>query len=353
MDLHRTSCPNTDIYFMFLIWLQFFICAFIIIVAGKKLSLYVDDISEKTGLSKAWAGMILLGVVTSLPEVVTSLTSVTKINAPDLALGNVLGSNIFNLMIIPILDFMYGHDSITSKVSSNHSYILSGAFTLTLSTIVIAGIFINRIVNGLNIFDVGMDSIAIAIICLIGLRLIFKSETETLPHQSIDERTKPIETRKINLARVYLGFIISGILVIASGIWLASIGDRIANITGWGKTFVGSIFLAIVTSFPELVVSLTTLRLGAIDLAFGNIFGSNTFNLFIIPITDIAYRAGVILAFVSRTHILTACLGIFLTCIAIIGLSLRKKKTFLNLSWDTIIMVLSYLFGTYMLFRLR
>lgn len=92
---------------MLLIWLQFFISAVIIIIAGTKLSLYADVISERTGLSKAWIGMILLGVVTSLPEVATSVASAVKINAPDLAFGNIFGSNMINLFIIPLTDVAY------------------------------------------------------------------------------------------------------------------------------------------------------------------------------------------------------------------------------------------------------
>ncbi len=347
---------------MFLIWLQFFISAVIIIIAGAKLSLYANVISERTGLSKAWIGMVLLGVVTSLPELATSLASAVRINAPDLALGNVLGSNIFNLMIIVLLDFLYKSGSITSKANTNRAHIFSATLTLLLSTVVIAGIFINSKVAVLNIGNFGLDSIMIAIIYIIGMRLIFKFETEKLSAQAMDKqpvffRYKPLHhsyggNMGLTLSKSYVGFIVAAILVISSGIWLAGVGEEIAKATGWGRTFVGTILLAIVTSFPELVVSVTALRLGSIDLAFGNIFGSNMLNLFIIPITDIAYRAGAILTFVSQTHILTACLGIFLTCVVIIGLIRREKKSILHLSWDTIVMVLGYLFGTYMLFRL-
>ena len=338
---------------MFLIWLQFFISTVIIIIAGTKLSLYADVISERTGLSKAWIGMILLGVVTSLPEVATSLTSAVKIDAPDLALGTVLGSNTFNLMIIVLLDFLHKPGSITSRTNTESSHILPATLALILSTIVVASIFINSKVNVLSIGNIGIDSIAIALIYIIGMRLVFKSVAKELPPQLMDKELTLLRHKGLTLSGAYLGFIIAAVLVVGSGIWLAGIGEEIAKATGWGRTFVGTIFLAIVTSFPEVVVSVAALRLGSIDLAFGNIFGSNTFNLFIIPITDIAYRAGGILAFVSQAHILTACLGIFLTCVAIIGLSQRVKKTFLHLGWDTIVMLLSYLLGTYMLFRLR
>lgn len=338
---------------MFLIWLQFFISAIIIIIAGTKLSLYADVISVRTGLSKVWIGMILLGAVTSLPEVATSVTSAVKINALDLSLGNILGSNIFNLMIIVLLDFLYKPGPIISMAVPNRSHIFSATLTLILSVIVIASIFINSKIEVLNIGNIGLDSIAIALIYIIGMRFIFKSEAKKIPAQLMDKEAALFHHKDLTLSRAYLGFIIAAVLVVISGIWLAGVGEEIAKLTGWGRTFVGSIFLAIATSFPEVVVSIAAFRLGSMDLAFGNIFGSNMINLFIIPITDIAYRKGAILAHVSQLHILTAFLGMFLTCIVIIGLMKHAKKTFLNLGWNTIIMVLSYLLGTYMLFRLR
>lgn len=120
--------------------------------------------------------------------------------------------------------------------------------------------------------------------------------------------------------------------------------DVISVRTGLSKVWIGMILLGAVTSLPEAVTSVASVvKINAPDLSLGNILGSNMINLFIIPIADIAYRKGAILAFVSQAHILTACLGIFLTCIVIVGLMKHVKKTFLNLSWDTTVMALSYL----------
>ncbi len=177
---------------------------------------------------------------------------------------------------------------------------------------------------------------------MIGVRLASRFEGKELP-VLIHERP--------DLSRAYMGVIIAAVLVVVSGICLAGTGEEIAKATGWGRTFVGSVFLAIVTSFPEVVVSVAALRLGSIDLAFGNIFGSNMINLFLISLTDVAYRGGAILACVSKVHVLTASLGVFLTGVAIVGLSRRRKNTLFHLGWDTIIMLLGCLLGIYALFK--
>ena len=338
---------------MVIIWLQFFISAAIIIVAGVMLCIYADTISERTKLSKVWIGIILLGIVTSLPELVTSLSSVVKLAAYDLALGNIFGSVNFNLLIIVILDFLYKKASITSKADSNRSHIFSAGCSLILIIIAIVGIIINGRINILNIGNIGIDSILIALVYIVAIRLISRLKTQEVHSQMPSQNSESGIHKKTTLARSCLGFLIASIFVVASGMWLANIGREIACLTGWGQTFVGSIFLAMVTSFPELVVSISALKLGSIDMAFGNIFGSNMINLFIIPIIDIVYRKGAILAFVSQTHIITAMLAVFLTCIVMRGLLRQKKRTFFNLGWDTMIMLVIYLLGNYMLFRAR
>jgi len=289
-----------------------------------------------------------------LPEVATNLASVVQINAPDLALGNVLGSNNFNLMIIVLLDFLYKGGSVIKKAGLKSSHILSAGFTIVLSALVAGGIFISSRADIWSIGNVGVDSIAVGLIYIIGMRLIFNTEVKQGSADSIEKKITLIHSKKPTLSSACLGFVIAASLVVAGAVWLANTGDKIAELTGLGRTFVGSIFLALVTSFPELVVSVTAFKLGSIELAFGNIFGSNMINLFIIPLTDIAYRKAVISASVSQTHILTAFLGIFLTCFVVIGLSCGvNKKVFLNLSRETIAMALSYVLGTYLLFRLK
>ena len=118
----------------------------------------------------------------------------------------------------------------------------------------------------------------------------------------------------------WVGFAISALVVVIGGLWLTGTGDKLAVATGLGRTFVGSIVFAIITSFPEIVTCIAAVRVGAPDLAIANIFGSNMFNLVLIPITDAAYRSGSLLHYVSRTHVITALLGIFLTVAAFLSL---------------------------------
>ena len=335
---------------MLLIWLQFIIGAGIIIIAGTKLCVYADAMSDRLQLSKAFIGVILLGVVTSLPEIVTSLTASIKLNAVDLALGNVLGSNNFNLIIIVILDFLYRQDSITNKARLSRSHIVSAAWSLALLMVVIVSIAVNHRISMARIGNFGIDSLLIAALYIVGIRFLSRFDKGVVTAAQAPE----ISAQKaIPLSRALIGFLIATIFVVVGGIWIAYTCEGIARLTGWGETFVGSIFLAIATSLPEVAVSIAALRIGSVDMSLGNIFGSNMINVVIISLNDAVYLGGALLSLASKNHLLTAFLGVWLTSIAMLGLSSQKKKAVYGLGYDTVLMLASFIVGNYVLFRFR
>ena len=112
------------------VWLQFLLCLTLIGYAGVKLSRYGDVIADKTGLGGTWIGLVLLASVTSLPELVTGISSVAVVKVPEIAVGDILGSCVFNLLIIVILDFLHRGESVYTRTSQGH--ILSAGFGIML-----------------------------------------------------------------------------------------------------------------------------------------------------------------------------------------------------------------------------
>lgn len=90
-----------------MIWAELLVCAALIIGAATVLSRYADSRAEKTGLGRAWTGGLPLAGVTSLPELAAGLSAVTWLDAPNLALGSVLGSCLFNRLLIARMDMAY------------------------------------------------------------------------------------------------------------------------------------------------------------------------------------------------------------------------------------------------------
>ena len=283
-----------------------------------------------------------------MPELVTGVSAAALIDfpaGPDLAMGTLFGSCSLNLVILALLDILHQHSPVLTEASSRH--IVSASWGILLIAIAAGGILIGEGHPGLALGWVGILSIVIFIVYLVGMWRMFRYErSHQLRVQATSSKYKEISART-----VYLRFALAAIAVIAAGIWLSFIGDEIAAATGWGATFVGSLFLAITTSAPELVVTIAALRLGAVDMAIADILGSNMFNIAIVAPVDLFYTQGSILSSVSNSHLITAAVVVVMSLLVAAGLRFRqKRKTFVVISWYALVLIGLYIFGAYALF---
>ena len=245
-----------------MVWLKFLLCVVIILFAGTKLARYGDAIAEKTGLGRIWIGLVLIATITTMPELVTGVSSAALVGLPDLALGTLLGSCLFNLTILALLDVLHRPVPILSQVSLRH--IASAGMGILLIAIAAGGILAGDRFSGLALGWVGISSIVIVIVYLVGTWQMFLFERR---HQLVSLQTALLQYEGVSTKAIYLKFALAAIAVIGAGVWLSLVGDEIAVTTGWGASFVGSLFLAITTSMPELAVAMAALRLGAVDMA--------------------------------------------------------------------------------------
>ncbi len=333
---------------MILLWIAFVICTSVIVYSGTRLSKYGDIIAEKSGIGRAWIGVVLMASVTSLPELVTGISSVTYAGVPDIAVGDVLGSCVFNLLIISILDAMHPISPISSKAYQGH--VLSAGFGILLLSIVTISISMRSHVMSFG--WIGLYTLIFIFIYLISMRLIYFHEKK---HFSVLVREKAIELRyeDISTRTAILNYIVNALFVTTAAVFLPKIGEGIAETTGLGQTFVGNIFIALSTSLPEVVVSISAVKIGALDLAVGNLFGSNIFNIFILALDDIFFIKGPLLSHANQNHIISALSAIIMTSFAIIGLTYRSEKKILFLSWDTIAILLVYITNLILLYMTR
>lgn len=333
-----------------MVWLKYLACLAIILFAGTRLARYGDAISEKTGLGGIWIGLVLIAAITSVPELVTGISSAALVGLPDLAMGTLFGSCLFNLTLLALLDILYRQGPILSKVRLRH--VASAGAGILLIAVAAGSILAGERFSGVRLGWVGVPSIVILILYLVAIRLMFRFE-----------RSHPIQVSEaassryadIPMRTVYLRFTLAAIAVIGAGIWVSFVGDEIADTTGWGTSFVGSLFLAISTSVPELVVTIAALRLGAIDMAVADILGSNMFNIAIIFPVDLFYRQGPILSqprsLMSDAHLITAMVAAAMSLLVIVGLRFRqKRKTFFVISWYALALIGLYILGAYFLF---
>ncbi|SET23165.1 cation:H+ antiporter [Natronincola peptidivorans] len=328
-------------------YLLFMMSAVLVIISGTKISQYGDVIAAKTKLGHGLVGGILIAAATSLPEFVTSITS-ALIDAPDIAIGNVYGSNTFNIMILALVDILHGHGPLTVKVKMNH--ILAGMLGVLLSALGALAILMTQIGRiDLEIGWVSISSIMIFAIYIYGSVLIIRYENKKA-HPEGPEDVEQVDKDSLPLNKAIIGFGLACTIIIWAGMTLSQTGDTIAMQTGLGHTFVGTLLIAATTSLPELVASIAAIKIGAYDMAVGNVFGSNIFNMLIIVVTDMVYYKGSIFAVINIDHTITAMAGIVLSCIAVIGLFYRSNRTFFKVGWDSIFILAFYLLSIYLIF---
>ena len=324
-----------------MIWIEFIVCAALIIWTGSLLSKYGDVIAEKSGFGRAWIGAILIAGVTSLPELASGVSAVAWLDAPNLAAGAVLGSCLFNLALIAMMDLAYQPGRILAKAQDVH--ILSAGLGVLLLGMVALGIFIGPGLNGFGIFGISLLSISIIILYAVGGKMIARLEKERMG-EVLEKEAREGDYAHISARKAYAIFVLSAIVVIGLGIWLASIGDRLSATTGLSRSFVGNLFLAASTSLPEIAASLAAIRLGAIDLAIGNVLGSNLFNIILFFAYDVADGKNNFWAALNNANGFAAVMTMMMTGVVIISLMYRASpKTPYRISWDGISLAMMYL----------
>ncbi|MDD5509897.1 MAG: hypothetical protein PHI12_03670 [Dehalococcoidales bacterium] len=329
-----------------MVWLKFAACIAIILFSGTRLARYGDAISEKTGVGRIWIGLLLLAAITSMPELVTGVSAVALVKLPDLAVGTLLGSCIFNLALIAVMDTIYRPMPILSRVSPSH--IASAASGIMIAAVVAAGIGAGRFFSGVTLGWINLTGILPLLLYLVGIWWVFRSERN---NRAASAQVMPAQYDDLSKKTVYLRFALSAAAIIGAGIWLSFVGEEISTTYSLHTSFVGSLFLAITTSMPELVVTLAALRLGAVDMAVADVLGSNMFNLALITPVDLAYRRGPVLSSVLGAHLVTALLVIVMSLLVIIGIRFRQqRKTFSLVSWYSVALVGLYIFGIYRIF---
>jgi len=155
----------------------------------------------------------------------------------------------------------------------------------------------------------------------------------------------------ITLHQAGARYTVAAVAVVAAGSILPFIAADLADLMGWSRSFVGTQFVAAVTSLPELTVTFAALRLGAIDMAIANLLGSNLFNIAILAIDDVFYLPGPLLADVSPVHAVTALSAIAMSAVVLIGLLTRARKRIGGVvSWPALALVAIYLLNSYALY---
>jgi cation:H+ antiporter len=329
-------------------WLQLAACAAVILAAGSQLSRYGDVIARLTGLGGSWIGLVLVASVTSLPELVTGVSSVTMADVPDIAVGNILGACVLNLGMMVVLDALHRRASIYSVASQGH--VLGASFGIVMLGIVIAGLLVGE-VTGWHVRHLSYFSVALFLLYLVAVRTIYQYE-QGAQRAAVEAEAELRPLPDITLRQALLRYGAAAAVVVAAALWLPFAADRLATAMGWSDSFVGTLLVALTTTLPELTVTVAAVRIGALDLAIGNLVGSNLFNLAILALDDLLYVKGPLLSAVTPGHALTATAAVLMAAALIVALVARPQARLLNsVSWASVAIAFVFLLNAWLQFR--
>ncbi|HLE78751.1 MAG TPA: hypothetical protein VI687_00020 [Candidatus Limnocylindrales bacterium] len=323
-------------------WIAIFLLAGgFVVVAGTVLARSGDEIATRTGLGGLLVGMLLLAGATSLPEVATDVSAALE-GAPDLAVGDLFGSSMANMAILAIIDLVH-RGRVWPGVGIGHARLAAVAIGLT--SVALLGILVP---SGISIGWVGLDTVLIVAAYVAAAAWMSRSRGEgRRTRDGSGEILAPIGWSGPEEARHSLRYEVArfggaALVILVAAPFLALSGKGIADATGVGQTFVGALLLAVTTSLPELVASLAAIRIGAYDLAVGNLFGSNALNMTILFAADAAYAPGPILAAVAPAQVVAGVGAILLMAIALAAVVHGTRTRIRRLEPDAFVVLVAY-----------
>ena len=321
-----------------MVWVVFLVTALAIVLAGMALARNAAVIADRTGLGQVWVGAILLAAVTSLPELVTGSAAVLR-GTPELATGSVFGSNMANMALLGLLGLVYTRRRVMQSEAPGMVLTASTAIVMTA----VASLFIvARLEFSLGWLSIG--SVALVAVLLANAFLMrghgeSTAQPDVVPLATVARAEEPP-------LRVAVGwFAAATVVIIAAGPFLVGSAEEIAELMGVSNTFFGVLGLAMATSLPELSTSVAAVRLGAIDLAVGNLFGSNVANMIILAWLDVIHVQGPLLESIDMSNAVAGTVAVLLMAVGLREMIFRTERRRLPFDPAAAVILAGYVLG--------
>ncbi|MEC9446850.1 MAG: hypothetical protein VYC59_08780 [Chloroflexota bacterium] len=290
--------------------------ACVVVFCGAKLAVYGDVLATLTGWGRLFVGSLLMAFATSLPELSANVSAV-RLDPPnpELALGDILGSNMLNIFILAAVALGFGAKRFLVSVAPEQGYLIVAASVLTGLALLLGGLGIS-----VSLWEVGLSSVVLIVVFIIGMWVVYK----TRPQDGNEYDSEPL----MGLGRAWalFGLVAAGVLV--SGFFLAWSADQIAEITGIASSTLGILLMAVVTSMPEISSTIAAARMGAADLGVAGLYGSCAFNISILFFSDIFFRDGIVVNHMQSGHFVAGgvAVGMMLLGLALVLAHRRLRQ---------------------------
>ncbi|QEG01320.1 putative calcium/sodium:proton antiporter [Stieleria maiorica] len=320
--------------------------------AGTKLSKYVDLIADRTGLGKAFAGALLLGGATSLPELATTLTASSS-GAAELAGTNLLGGVVMQIAVLGLIDAFVLRGQPLTLFSPRSSLLMAGIMLIGLVAMASAAVTSGELYSWKGI---GIWPIALFAAYLLSMGVIYRYEGDPRweprgeiaqpPESARDLKDAHRDAFKgVSMARLVASFLLASLVVLVGGFLVARAGETISEQTGIGQSIIGATLVALATSLPEVSTTYSAARFGAYSMAAANILGTNSLEIALFLPAELAYREGPIFDAMQPPVAFLGALGILVTCLYLWGILERRDRTILGMGVDSFAVLTVYAGG--------
>lgn len=291
--------------------LEYIVVASLVVFCSIKASKYIDLLDKTTKLSGAFLGGVLLSAVTSLPELFTSISAVSLLSKPSLCIGNILGSDLFNITVLSLAALCCIKHFSKARISKGN--ILVTVFVLLIYIALLLNMF--NILN-FEIATVNIVSIAVVLLYAFGVRYLASDNSGS---------SKEDEEVKLSTKQIVVRFTLSSVAIVILSILMTYITDDLATKYNIGAGLAGAIFLGVATSLPEVSSTIALIRMRNFNIAVGNIVGSNLFNFLILCVADILCFGQSVYDYSDAKVVGLLEFGLFATVAALPMLYSRKK----------------------------
>lgn len=328
--------------------LVFVLAAIVIAVVGVIMTKIADKLAAKTGLGEAIVGAIFLGGSTSLPGIITSVSTAAG-NHPQLAISNALGGIAAQTAFLGLADIVYSQ--------ANLEYAAASATILSQGTLLITFLVLPLMAiatPAITLWQIHPVSFILPIAYVFGLRLLSSTKEKPMwlpkkTSETVSKEEEP-EVNQVSLTSLGIRFAMCAVAVGVAGYVVAESGVAIVESTSVSESIVGGLFTAVSTSLPELVTSIAAVQQGALTLAVGGILGGNSFDVLFMAFADFAYRKGSIYHALTQSQSFIIALTILMTSILLLGLIRREKYGIGNIGFESFLILVLYLGGFLLLF---
>lgn len=336
---------------------EFILFSIIVWVAGIWLVHSTDAIDSKYKLGSAFGGLLILGVVTSLPEIAIVITAAIQQHY-DIIIGTLLGGIAIQTVVLAIFDYKNGTKHSLSFSAASLTLVLEASFVVLVTAGSLIAIKTPVLIPGTFI---SLASVGIVVLWLIGLWIVFKARNglpwkaeaiDASPGRKHHERRAVINhpaLRSANMPKIFGVLFVASVATLIAGYGLATTGAEISSIFHINGAIFAATFIALVGALPNISTGLASIKIKDYSLAMSDIFGGNAFMPALFVICDII-SGNAVLRNATATDIWFAALGILLTTVYIISLIVRPKHVYARLGIDSIFVVVLYFVGVLLIF---